>query len=134
MRVDGSGRVTIRNRKFLRKFVPVCPKTIRTPSVHAFPPLQQPRDVTPPAIANPTPEPVQEEQTPMVPTYRPSQVDPPSRPLVTDEPSEPICPVPSPVITSPVPSPIRNTSLTPTVIHRSIRQRKAPAYLADYEH
>ena len=57
VRVDGSGRVTLRNRKFLRKYVPVIPRTpiimapghtptLTTtpnhPKTHEVPPLKQP--------------------------------------------------------------------------------------------
>jgi hypothetical protein len=44
VRVDGSGRVTLRNRKFLRKYIPVIPRA---------PLLMAPGPTTPPAVPRP---------------------------------------------------------------------------------
>jgi hypothetical protein len=39
VRVDGSGRVTLRNRKFLRKYVPVCPSALPNNHLQNFTPI-----------------------------------------------------------------------------------------------
>ena len=88
VRVDGSGRVTLRNRKFLRKYVPVMPRapllmapgpTARTAEPHAnHPPNSNPPDAPtsqphPPPSPTNTATPDSQEPQP-IPTRAPSRV------------------------------------------------------------
>ncbi|KAK7489609.1 hypothetical protein BaRGS_00019243 [Batillaria attramentaria] len=87
VRVDGSGRVTLRNRKFLRKYTPVVPRTPLlmapghthpSPSVtHAELPPTPPQPIppvaptiTPPTPARPTPGPPADTPPPPTPVVR----------------------------------------------------------------
>lgn len=142
VRVDGSGRVTLRNRKFLRKFVPVIPSTNAnsSPSVYSY--LKHIYSDS----TNHTPAPIPHIGDPTSPTItdEPLQDDshhPP--PIIVDAPFEqnsnttPFVGSPPDAIPTPVPSPIptpKTFKMSPTVIRKSTRQRKTPTYLADYEH
>ena len=114
VRVDGSGRVTLRNRKFLRKFQPVVPREPITmlpgPTVHvSFPQRPQLQIPTPQcAQANPpTPQPpVTRQQTPSRPSPIANTVVPktlftspavPSKDVI--QPAEPALPVTPPQAT-----------------------------------
>jgi hypothetical protein len=85
-RMDGSGRVTLRNRKFLRKYVPVQPQLARHTVADDFrylpnPPLRprpQPREA-PTLSASPSPAMAHAEPTPGTTPYRP-QPTPVARP------------------------------------------------------
>ena len=102
VRVDGSGRVTLRNRKFLRKYTPVVSRApvAMLPNASTLPskllPITPPPDMpspppptsAPPAVS--TPQPAQ-PATPQVPDLpRPSSPDPPvadqSPPLLASPP------------------------------------------------
>ena len=56
VKVDGSGRVTLRNRKFLRRFTPVMPQnsSFQTPS-HSTPLIPQPFTIPSPSQTRPVP-------------------------------------------------------------------------------
>ena len=91
IRVDGSGRVTLRNRKFLRKYVPVIPRApvVTLPGVvHPHPSS----DIQPPRMTS------QATATPVLPN---AAIHIP--PAINDEaPKEPELPVPLPMTPSPV--------------------------------
>ena len=75
IKVDGSGRVTLRNRKFLRKYVPVCIPPV--PIYDPLTPLSTPLLPSAPAVPmNPPAQPVQPVVP--VPPPRPSLVVPPT--------------------------------------------------------
>ena len=77
IRVDGSGRITLRNRKFLRKYDPVQrrhpPKTITEDFLKLVPPLNTESTSIPPP--------------PPIPTSNPPQATPPGPPI-SDTPSD----------------------------------------------
>ena len=128
VKMDGSGRVTLRNRKFLRKFIPVQPREPRL-TIHndlpfqPHPPSSSPT-TTPPfsppvtADANSTPD-----ATPSVST------PPPGAPLMDSVPAEtpthPATPLP-PRLCSPRPKTTGTTPVGPTTTRRSTRPRKPP--------
>ena len=88
--VDGSRLVTKRNRKYLRKFLPVSTSSTATP---------------PPA-------PVQQSSDPMVPP--PAAVKPPMPVYLEPQPSEPVdVPVPAPRADSPTPQPLPSVPAPP---------------------
>ena len=75
IKVDGSGRVTLRNRKFLRKYVPVCIPSV--PIHDPLTPLPTPPLPSAPAVPmNPPAQPV--PPVVPVPPPRPSLVVPPT--------------------------------------------------------
>nr|KAG5706167.1 hypothetical protein BaRGS_025789 [Batillaria attramentaria] len=133
VRVDGSGRVTLRNRKFLRKYTPVVPRTPLltapghthpSPSVtHAELPPTPPQPIPPvaPTITPPTPASssaplVHSPQTPapdcpstlppMTPVP-PSQLVPPLTPGPTPGPPADTPPPPTPVVRDAIPRALR---------------------------
>ena len=118
VKVDGSGRVTDRNRQFLRKFTPVTPSlpgptpnTVINPNPQPVNPIpassqrNQPFDPSP-VIQN-IPEPVvnPEPSSPIAPSHSdtpespasPSFVTPPSSPVQLPDIPEASCPSPNPV-------------------------------------
>ena len=110
IRVDGSGRPTLRNRKFLRKYTPVSPPRERR-SIFDDMALLPPSDVTPTLPTAPPPT-----QPPSPGTPAP---DPVANP--TDcPPSPPPPPPPHPMSPSP-PHP-----MSPPPLRRSTRTRKPP--------
>ena len=104
VRVDGSGRVTLRNRKFLRQYVPVVPRA---------PLLMAPGAITPPPPA-PLPAPGQKPakflqvSTPAPPTtpamHVPEARQPsPAKPMGGPRPAEDIMPSIRPAVDLPAP-------------------------------
>ena len=143
IRVDGSGRVTIRNRKFLRKYTPVAtpaPRHLITDDLAYSPrcvttkPLRlnkNPDNTPPPSCPNTPVKPpfVTEQHTTMVPPSDPSAVlddpiDPPQSPLrrLALQPATPSPPVlsspPQPVAQ---PSPTLPTSNVPSPARLDVR-------------
>lgn len=140
IRLDGSRRVTLRNRKFLRKFIPAVTDTPTwSPSAHeeqlpAIPPKDQGTPDTP-SSGIPAP-PVPRTQTP---PPRPTHPEPP--------PSVPTTPRPTPHATPAKSAPHARRSIHPLTEHtppteaptesvveprRSSRKSMPPAYLSDY--
>ena len=131
IKVDGSGRVTDRNRQFLRKFTPM------TPSL----PGPSPSTVNPTPISKPVnPTPVQETSKPFV-TPEPSSPSPPTPQFaeIPDSPTSPsfMTPPSSPVHELPdipeasdhSPSPVIVASKEPETqlpVRRSTRIRNPP--------
>jgi len=113
LRVDGSGRVTLRNRKFLRRFTPFGPPR---PFNDVPPPVRknnlQLRQI-PPLITAPTQP---SDETPPTPT----PIQPAQNILPTEPETLPAAPTP--------PTPTHSVPL-----RRSTRDRKQPAWLKDYE-
>ena len=116
VRVDGSGRVTLRNRKFLRKYIPVVPRTplmmapgtIATqPAAHVAP--------TPPTVPHSEPSP---QTTPPPPPEHPKPLTPDTQTLTPSSPPRPtsiITADPSPEAVSSSPQPARNKDLPRTL-------------------
>jgi hypothetical protein len=118
IKIDGSGRVTTRNRKFIRPFVPVstditmpAPPTLPTPS----PRRQEPSDPTAippmPAAADPAPPPL---------TLPPSEPSAPTR-AQCDNPVPP----PSPSFVTPPSLPTDPDTATPTSPPAAARPHRA---------
>ena len=156
VRVDGSGRVTIRNRKFLRKYHPVqtppprltvdhdigihrpvIPQTVRSPSATMSKvtpthkeatqgPLKTP--VNPPPSTNPTPQPPKLTS----PTPPPDAVVTPAQQLSPAQPpdSQPVNPCPPPDPDPPPPASVDVPAATP---RRSGRSSRKPAWHSDYD-
>ncbi|RUS76710.1 hypothetical protein EGW08_015537 [Elysia chlorotica] len=91
IRVDGSGRVTLRNRKFLRKYKPVM---ARTPLIMAHEPINSPLPI-PTSFNRMCPPPRSMSETPQSPRpLEPQQCAPPE-PLSPDLQITPSTPTPS---------------------------------------
>ena len=146
VKVDGSGRVTDRNRQFLRKFTPVTPsmpgpspsQTIGNQQVDPPSParnsISQHFDPAPTIQVNPdllnspttqdgtssplTPKQVATPDSPASPSS-PSFITPPSSPIASDNPSEPVEVQPAVPETSTLPE-------TPTLPRRSTRVSRPP--------
>ena len=115
VRIDGSGRITDRNRQFLRKFNPFTPtlpgpsqnhspvapmlprESENQPFVPPTPVIQPPEHVTLPAPSSPTPASPPMPSSPPSPTF----VTPPSSPVAPDipntTPDPPSAPVEPPI-------------------------------------
>lgn len=143
IRVDGSGRLTLRNRKFLRRFTPANTPTVRRSILEDLatipgylPPLPKPTDAptlpltvqttTPPILTTPRPPPEPEVHT------GPATIQPPlpisATPARTQWTSPPMT---TPTVTA---SPKRTTpraqtTETPQPLRRSQRPRKPPDWL-----
>ena len=123
VRVDGSNRMTLRNRRFLRKILPVVdvPSQYQTPSpdlvqYHETAPNQanDSRDCLPPTPLTPTPIPPCEPNTYVEPTL--PLIVPPSPQLeVAPESSQPQPPAQTP------PPVVRESSPPPPILRRSSR-------------
>ena len=116
IRVDGSGRVTLRNRKFLRKYIPAVtrPPTYGLPPGPVMPSTATPkRHGTAPApvtlqpVQTPVPSTAQQVQTPVRPTSQ--QIQTPVRPTNTQTPVRPTN-VQTPVRPTNVQTPVRPTA------------------------
>ena len=117
VKVDGSGRVTLRNRKFLRKFVPVMhPEPCRTlfddllqqaiARAAPMPAIRPAEPTSPPAVASGRPALATTPATPQAPTTssdtnRPTPMPPSPLPAT----SSPMTPPEPPAPTSPARSP-----------------------------
>ncbi len=155
VKVDGSGRVTLRNRRFLRKFTPIaCPEPPRPigvdlgmkltptplPPRTISPMLPSPPDVAPTTPARPTPapdvthrSPSHDSQSPVAPTAVTTPSHHPTLDITT--PSRPIMPSSTPPARRIIPL---TTPLPPKVppepaARRSNREHKAPGWHNDYE-
>ena len=83
VRVDGSGRVTLRNRKFLRKYLPAVPR----PPTSAFPPYPTP--VKPDVPVTPDPRSRPSQATPP-PTGHLDTFSPPTVPTTPEQTGPPL--------------------------------------------
>ena len=136
VKVDGSGRITDRNRQFLRKFTPV------TPSMPGPNPDTGNQQVNPsparshiPQLFDPTPT-SQEQETPQVVNPPSFPVSSPPTPQRVDVPSTPASPSspsfitpPSSPITPNLPEPVNvqpSFPETPTLPRRSTRVSRPP--------
>ena len=146
VKVDGSGRVTLRNRRFLRKFTPIIspepPQPIdidlgrrlalTPPPPCTIPPtLQSPPDMAPTTPAGPGPAPDMSHcsPSPAVPT---AVTRPPHHPtLDIATPSRPMmqCSTPTARCTIQLKSP----SPPEPAVRRSNRDSKAPSWHTDYK-
>ena len=133
LKVDGSGRVTLRNRKFLRKYVPVvAPEPRRT----IFDDLHY----RPPQPADPATQPQQEQARPSTPAVvvpQPStpavEHPPPPQPTVSTAPHQEASPShPSPP-TSPRQGPPDPLPVSPGITRPS-RVRKPPSWQTSGEY
>ena len=104
VRVDGSGRVTLRNRRFLRKYIPAVERrpVISLPSLPGLP-ANDPSPAAPPpgsTLSSPAPT-----RTPTTPDKPEPPGTPPTLGPDTAPPSAPLSPTPlSPVTTPPAPA------------------------------
>ena len=93
-RMDGSGRVTLRNRRFLRKYVPVQPQPARRTITDDFrylpTPRSQPRE-TPTQSPNPSPAAAHAEPTPPM-------LEPPDATPCRPRPTPMARPAPDPIV------------------------------------
>jgi hypothetical protein len=146
VRVDGSGRMTLRNRKFLRKYVPVYEPQVRRSILEDFPmnptrsgtqsndmPLPDTMDTheekaltqlpapTPPNDREPL---VAQPEVTQMPV-QPQNVDTPLTPISSPDRSSPQTSVPA----APKP-PIAQQSLEP--VRRSERKKQSPQWMKDY--
>ncbi|RLJ22718.1 hypothetical protein DJ031_00320, partial [bacterium endosymbiont of Escarpia laminata] len=146
IRVDGSGRITMRNRKFLRRFTPAIKRA--TPGqlgINAFlpppvaysvaPAAQQQSASSPKERARPTPTPTV-LLSPTPPAMTPAPVTklppaPPASPPLADasppQPQSSASPKPAP---RPAPASPRATPAAP--LRRSARNAAPPTWLKDY--
>ena len=111
IKVDGSNRVTLRNRKFLRKFTPVI---TREPLVTLPDPIRSPLQL--PSITSPTSVPTPTTSvTPPVPTPVPSSVPTSvaSSPPIPQSIDPPALSAQSPRNSSPVPAPVQPVDIPP---------------------
>ena len=160
IRVDGSGRVTIMNRKFLRKYTPVAtpaPRHLITDDLAYSPrcvttkplrPIKNPDNTPPPSCPNTPVKPpfMAKQHTTVVPPSDPSAVvddpiDPPQSSLrrlalqpATPSPPQPVAqPTPTLPISN-VPSPAYvPVSPTPAPAGRPKRTARSPAWHSDYK-
>ena len=161
VRVDGSGRVTVRNRKFLRKYQPVVrppprlsvdvdiwapnsrspsPPPSPTPPLTATPPPTAPaHDPSPPAPPTPavpaqpaSPSALPTPSTP--PRPRPHAASPSALPTPSTPPRPRLSPSRSVSVPpmSPPMGPSPSAAVPPAAPRRSTRDRRPPAYLSDY--
>ena len=159
VRMDGSGRVSLRNRKFLRKYVPVHPAPPRHTISQDAPDTQHPRVMPvqpksqtlkskeqPVMTAAPMPPSTVVGRTPSVPLGQPAVTDTevPASPVHHRPTPAPSVPSPGPDLAMPQPPPMAVTSPTvkttgtaapasPRNTTRSGRIVKPPKWLADYE-
>ena len=128
VKVDGSGRVTDRNRQFLRQFTPVT-QAQPGPRPDYYPPVvdSEPHVSLPqnpePVLSNP--EPVANVPEPPTPTPGPPETPTPSPPQTpTPSPSQPVAPPTTSGSPSFVTPPSTPVATTPP--RRSTRVRKPP--------
>lgn len=153
IRVDGSGRVTLRNRKFLRKYIPVrqpSPPLKMEDDIHAH---RRPSPVTlsrPAVLAPCSPRPMGPADVPHCSPVPPAKT--PLQPQLDDDGPRDRCSpsplvVPSPVpdspaatstntappaISSPIPDPAPPAAPVATSPRCSTRRTKQPAWHSDY--
>ena len=133
VKVDGSGRVTDRNRQFLKKFTPVTPgmpgPTPTTVNQTPQPRSQQPLHPAPePEVSQPFVHTGPSTPVPTTPQFEdvtespasPSYVTPPTSPVQSPDVPEASCPTPKPVTL-----PTNEPEIGPQ-LRRSTRIRKPP--------
>ena len=139
VKVDGSGRITERNRQFLKKFTPVTP-TLPGPSPNAsycepsVNPTRPTSDLNPQPVVNPIPTPDLNDNAALnPPTSPPRQLrEPPSAPSTPESPSfvtPPSSPATTPAATPNLPDPVGEQPTipeTPTLPRRSTRVSRPP--------
>ena len=155
VKVDGSGRVTLRNRRFLRKFTsitsPEPPRPIDVdlgmriaptppPPRTITPMLPSPPNVSPATPTGPTPAPDVIHRSPShgsPPPVAPATITTPSRHPTLDiaTPSRPVIPSSIPPARRPIPlmSPLPPETPPEPTVRRSNREPKAPAWHTEYE-
>ena len=155
VKVDGSGRVTLRNRRFLRKFTsitsPEPPRPIDVdlgmriaptppPPRTITPMLPSPTTVSPATPTGPTPAPDVIHRSPShgsPPPVAPATITTPSRHPTLDiaTPSRPVIPSSIPPARRPIPlmSPLPPETPPEPTVRRSNREPKAPAWHTEYE-
>ena len=134
VKVDGSGRVTLRNRKFLRKYVPVQPPSARTTIAHDL----ALRWITPSTRVTPSASPPPSASSPddqMAPSNDPQQPHPTIQVTTSPTPT-PLARAPD-VLSAPndqPPSPADAPPALPTSeAGRPARNRRPPTWHKDYE-
>ena len=119
VRVDGSGRITLRNRKFLRKYEPViarAPLMMAPGAIHSPLPSTQASPNHPSVPSNST-EPRPSKNTPSLPPPQPVSSTTPSETLPPDMTSCPPSPLPD---LTPRSAPPLDVSPTPTKVTKEI--------------
>ncbi len=129
IRIDGSGRQTLRNRKFLRKYIPIYQPAKRRSileDIAHLPPTPPSDDITTsPELLTDLPP-----TSPTTPTRTDTEVNiPPSQ--MSHPPDSPITPPPAiyPAQPSPEPTPTASPIPTPQPLRRSTRITKPPIRL-----
>ena len=133
IRTDGSGRQTLRNRKFLRKYIPMYQPAKRRSileDIAHLPPTPPSDDATtsPKLLTDPPPHtPRKDTTSPTTPTRTDTEVHIPP-PQTSHPPDSPITPPPAiyPAQPSPEPTPTTNPIPTPQPLRRSTRIKKPP--------
>ena len=144
IRVDGSGRVTLRNRRFLRRFEPMVSRrpTLQISLNHSKPTSQEPMTLqpTPPKTheASPPPGTLQASSPPGTRgTSPPPGIDeassPPRTPTAPPPPLHFYTPGPDRTLPSPSASTNHGPPTTREPPRRSTRTRRSPAYLSQYD-
>lgn len=151
IKVDGSGRVTLRNRKFLRKYIPVHPlpptitlnRDMGSWQNHSYSPLQNKKSNKSTISPHDAPQPMTDASLPPEPTPSnpPTATGSPVRTAVTSgPPSSSEIAMPSIPETSDTPQPDPNPSPTPQAptpatpsVRRSSRNTCKPTWHKDYE-
>ena len=162
VKVDGSGRVTLRNRRFLRKFTPITrPEPPRPIAIDLgmrldpTPLTPLPPHVAPTTPAHPTQAPDVTErshphgsQSPVAPTAvttplrHPTQITSTPRRLIMQSPIPPSSPLPQITSTprrlimqNPIPpsSPLPPDAPPEPIVRRTRREHKAPGWHKDYK-
>ena len=127
VKIDGSNRTTLRNRKFLRKFNPVQrsppPRTIMDDLI-LLPSQPQATIISNPPTPNATPDPIEKVKQPPTPSHGSQRID--TSPNMTEEHSTPErLESPGSVDTQ------LQTQETPT-LRRSTRIKQRPKHLSSY--
>jgi hypothetical protein len=147
VRVDGSGRITLRNRKFLRKYMPVNAPAERRSILDDLPTKAKHNEPLPIDVF--TPQPVHKEMKDVNMPIKSSSEDlmkspvTPHKDLETDDRSpEASTPVPSDLQiltpeTASTPTPVPNEQITTTLktsesVRRSERVKKRPSWMKDF--
>lgn len=133
VRVDGSGRVTLRNRRFLRKYTPFIERAQLTQSPYV-PPLSS--STHPPLIMKPMPlvkptDLYSPGTKTVTPTSSNTEPDTPNSPALSDPPLDTSAPPERPASppgrpASPSDSPVPDSHASPPT-----RQRRPPAWIRD---
>ncbi len=112
VRLDGSGRLSLRNRKFLRRYTPIHTPTVRRSILDDITLIPQPtqapspsRPIDPPGIPSPPPAPTipMADHTPTA--DQPADIPTQETRMPPDTPKRPISPARTTPLPSPSPSP-----------------------------